>query len=175
MKKTILNYIIGALIIAGGVFCFINPTGAIRDLLKYTGILFVIIGTVKIIYSSINKDAFTIGSCGLIGIFFFIVGLILITTNFLTINFLSMLISIYLIGTGLSALIYCFKAKSYLNSYFIGNLFKLIFGIALLIAPMINVVITGIGLGIVLVIFGLSFFVKPKNDSKVYSVKVKKR
>ena len=49
-----------------------------------------------------------------------------------------------------------------------------IFGIALLIAPMINVVITGIGLGIVLVIFGLSFFVKPKNDSKVYSVKVKK-
>lgn len=84
-----------------------------------------------------------------------------------------MLISIYLIGTGLSALIYCFKAKSYLNSYFIGNLFKLIFGIALLIAPMINVVITGIGLGIVLVIFGLSFFVNQK-DSKVYSVKVKK-
>lgn len=174
MKK-VWTYIIGVLCIVGGIFLVINPGQSISNLIYYCGVVLLVTGILKILSSIINKRYFVPDSSFLSGVWNVIFGLILMFNQELTLSVIPIFIGLWLIITSLSNLIVMFNfRKTYLDTKrLITCILKLIFGIVVLTTPVLLAVLSGVFIGIILVLVGVWTMVSNLKVSKVYKVKVK--
>lgn len=174
MKK-VWTYIIGFLCVFGGILLILHPDQSISALIHYVGIVLFLTGVVKILSAIISKKYFVPESSFLSGVWNFIFGLILMYNNALTMSIVPTFIGIWLIITSLSSLIVMFNfRKTYLDTKRLFTcIFKLIVGIIVLTTPVLLAVLSGVLIGIVLVLIGIWTIVSNLKQDKVYKVKVK--
>lgn len=174
MKK-VWTYIIGFLCIVGGVFLVVSPGQSISMLIYYVGLVLLATGILKVLSSIISKKYFVPDSSFLSGVWNVIFGLILMFNQGLTMSVIPTFIGLWLIITSLSSLIVMFNfRKTYLDTRRLFTcIFKLIVGIVVLTTPILLAVLSGVLIGIVLILIGVWTIVSNLKKDKVYKVRVK--
>ena len=160
MDKKIWTYVLGALLIGFGVIFIISPTEA------FESIVVKIISAIK----SDNPYA-SFGMTGsIIGIVF---GFILIGNKETAIKVIPVILGMWLLVTGLTTLLFTLKTSNN-KSMLTKPVIKIVLGAITLLLPVIPVIATGIVLGIILVLSGVTTITNVKDEEVVYKVKVKK-
>lgn len=173
MKKRIWTYIIGFIFILGGILLLINPDAGISNIVKYLGVVLLVTGIIKILYSLFTKEYFKDNSLST-GIVNAIFGIILLFNAKTTISFVSIFIGIWLMLSSVFSLLILFKGSIISGRMLFSSIFKLVLGIIIIATPVITWVFTGLVVGIVLIIAGLYIIFSYKDNSSVYKIKVKK-
>lgn len=174
MTKKVWTYIVGILLIVGGVLLFLSPEQTLNNLIYYFGLILLITSIVKILSMLINKlgSYFYFGS--ILNLLF---GIILMNNSDMTLRLISIFIGIWLILSASSGLIVILNLKgrnTIDNSLLATNILKLILGIIVLVVPSITSIFTGVLLGIILILIGIYTIFNDKKTTNVYKVKIKK-
>ena len=163
MSKKVWTFIIGILLIVGGLVLFIEPEQSFAKLVSFIGIILIVTGVIKVVYAFVSRDSLLMpGNVFMGGFLNSIFGLILLFNPDVTVKVISIFIGLWFISTALSSLV------------LVTNVIKLIIGIVVLTTPIISVLFTGIFLGICLIVIGVFVLLGAKSDEKVYKVRVKK-
>lgn len=170
MNKRMFSYILGiALILFGSVF-IMAPQGTFETIVLVAGIILITISSLGILRALISKNptyAFTIGG-SIIGITF---GIVLIVGRTAAVNVIPVILGLWLIITGLTAIIYNSKIKG--SSSLLFPICRLILGIIVFAFPIIPVTFAGIFLGIILILSGATTIMNTPREEVLYKVKVK--
>ena len=172
MDKKIWTYVLGGLLIGFGVIFIISPTEAFESIVVASGIVLIIYNAIKII-SAIKSDNpyASFGMTGsIIGIVF---GFVLIGNKEAAIKVIPVVLGMWLLVTGLTTLLFTLKTSTNKNML-TKPVIKIILGAITLLLPVIPVIATGIVLGIILVLSGVTTITNAKEEVVVYKVKVKK-
>ena len=172
MKKNTWTYILGFLLIFFGIMFIISPTGTFRSIVLVAGIVLIVYSVIGIKRGLLSKDLYSSYFIGgyVIGLIF---GIILATHTEGAIKLVSILLGIWLFISGLSPLIMAIKTKAD-SKIIISLLPKVIIGLIALLLPIIPVITTGIFVGVILILSGITTITNAKNDEIIYKVKVKK-
>ena len=167
MNKKTWTYVLGALLIAFGVMFILSPAETFENIVLIAGIILIILSSVRIITSVKNNSSYTSSIIGLV------FGLILIVNREAAVKVIPVLLGIWLFVSGLSSWLYLMKIN-YDKKQITKAILKTILGAITLILPIVPVVATGIVLGIILILSGVSTITNAKDDEVIYKVKVKK-
>lgn len=172
MSKKTWNYIFGAILILFGIIFIISPQGTFETIVLAGGIILIMYAVIGIITAIISKNPYVSYSIGnfIIGLIF---GIILITNTEGAVKLIPILLGIWLFITGLSTLIFTLKVTKDLKTL-VTPITKTVLGIIAFALPVIPVIATGIFIGIILVLAGVTTIVNNKTEEVVYKVKVKK-
>lgn len=172
MSKKLGSVILGILLIIFGLIFIISPESAFETIVLIAGISLVVYGGLKIILSlrSSNPYAsyFVAGA-----IFSIIFGLILIGNQSAAIKVIPIILGFWLLISGITTLLFLIKSDSD-KKLIIRPIFKIIVGTIAFLLPVIPIIATGIVLGIILILSGITTLVNIKDEEVVYKVKVKK-
>lgn len=176
MKKNIITYVIGAILIAGGILLLINPHGSINSIVKCIGLVLGITGLVKFfyaLYSNSNDKGEAIFS----GVVNLTAGLILYLNSTGATRLISIVLGLWLVLSSASALVIVAignKKNLLSNKPFIVNAVKLLVGIIIIVTPVVTWIFTGLAMGIILIIIGIYVIISGMGEKSIYKVKVKK-
>lgn len=178
MSKKVWTFIIGILLIVGGLVLFIEPEQSFAKLVSFIGIILIVTGVIKVVYAFVSRNSLLMpGNVFMGGFLNSIFGLIFLFNPDVTVKVISIFIGLWFISTALSSLVLVLNIKSrdsFSQSMLVTNIIKLIIGIVVLTTPIISVLFTGIFLGICLIVIGVFVLLSAKSDEKVYKVRVKK-
>lgn len=167
-----ITYLFGSLLIAIGVIFIISPTGVFETIAFAGGTVLIIFSALGLIVSIFGKGTLSqyyIAST-IIGLIF---GIILINNTDSAIKIIPVLLGIWLFISGLSTTIAMSKSGSKLISM-TTPITRIILGLVCLLTPVIPIVITGIFIGIILILSGINTITNAKNEETIYKVKIKK-
>lgn len=167
MSKKTWTYVLGALLIGFGVTFILSPSETFESIVLIAGVLLLIFSGMKIVSSLKTNTSYT-GS--IIGIIF---GLVLILNREAAVKVIPVLLGVWLLVSGLSSLAYLKNING--DSKLITKaILKAVLGFVALVLPVIPVIATGIVVGIILVLSGISTITNARDDEVIYKVKVKK-
>ena len=167
MSKKTWTYVLGALLIGFGVTFILSPSETFESIVLIAGVLLLIFSGMKIVSSLKTNTSYT-GS--IIGIIF---GLVLILNREAAVKVIPVLLGVWLLVSGLSSLTYLKNING--DSKLITKaILKAVLGFVALVLPVIPVIATGIVVGIILVLSGISTITNARDDEVIYKVKVKK-
>ncbi len=172
MSKKVWTYIFGILLILFGAVFIISPKGAFSSIVLAGGIILIVYAIIGIISAIASKNPYasmTIGSSVLALLF----GIILVNNTDGAIKVVPVILGIWLFISGLTSLIFTTKV-SHDTKALIGPITRIVLGVIAFVLPIIPVVATGVFIGIVLILSGISTITNEKNDEVIYKVKVKK-
>ena len=175
MNKKHFTYLIGILLIAGGIYLVISPTKTFANIVYYAGIFVLINGLVKLLSAIINKDGINPDSNLLGSIINIVFGIIIMNNSKAAIEIIPIFIAIWLIISAVLALGLQFKFRNYSLDVkkFASNVCKLVLGLIVLTMPVIPIIFTGWVLGIILIIIGVFTIASYKETDSIYKVKIK--
>ena len=171
MKKNIVNIILGIILILFGVIFIFAPASSFSTIILFVGILIILFGVIKLI--STLKVPGVFGYSIYSAVISILFGIILIAFKESTVKLIVNLIGIWLLISGISGLILLIKSNAK-GSILVRPISKIIIGFVCLMLPIIPVTITGIFIGVILIIAGASMLTTEDEDEVVYKVKVKK-
>lgn len=172
MDKKIWTYVLGGLLIGFGVVFILSPTEAFESIVMTCGIVLIVYNVIKIIGAIKSDNPYaSFGITGsIIGIVF---GFILIGNKEIAIKVIPVILGIWLLVTGLTTLLFTLKTSANKNML-TKPVIKIILGAVTLLLPVIPVIASGIVLGIILVLSGVTTITNAKDEEVIYKVKVKK-
>lgn len=172
MSKKIGSIIFGILLIVFGLIFIISPESAFETIVLIAGISLVVYGGLKIIFALKSSNPYA--SYFLAGsIFSIIFGFILISNQSAAIKVIPIILGIWLLISGITTLLFLVKTGSD-KKLIVRPIFKIIVGAIAFLLPVIPIIATGIVLGIILILSGITTLVNIKDEEVVYKVKVKK-
>lgn len=127
------------------------------------------IGIISAIISKNPYASYSIGS----SIISLIFGIILTTNTEGAVKLIPVLLGIWLLISGLSSLIFALKVTKD-NKALVTPVTKVILGIIAFALPAIPVIATGIFIGIILILSGITTLTNKNDEEVIYKVKVKK-
>ncbi len=171
MKKN-WTYVFGALLVLFGIIFIVSPQGTFESIVLTAGIILIIYAAIGILNAILSKNPYSTLSVGssIIGLIF---GIILVTHTDGAVKLIPILLGIWLFISGLSTLLFTLKATKDTKAL-INPITKTVLGLIAFALPVIPVIATGIFLGIILILSGISTIMNAKGDEVVYKVKVKK-
>ena len=172
MDKRIWTYVLGALLIGFGVVFILSPTEAFESIVVAAGSILIIYNIFKIVGAIKSNNPYaSLGITGsVIGVVF---GLVLIGNKEAAIKVIPVILGMWLLVTGITSLLFMIKVS--INKNVLAKpVLKIILGAITLVLPVIPVIATGIVLGIILVLSGITTITNAKDEEVVYKVKVKK-
>lgn len=169
-KKNTITYVLGALLIAFGVIFILTPSTAFKSIASAIAIVIILLSVVSIItaLNEKNKTPYFL-TTPILGIIF---GIIILANKDSAIKIIPILLGIYLLVTSISTLLMIDNNKN--KELMFKTIVKLILGIIFILTPIVPIVITGIIIGIFLVLTGITTITDVKDNEIVYKVKVKK-
>lgn len=172
MENKIWTYVFGALMIGFGVIFILSPTEAFESIVMIAGIILIVYNVIKIIRAIKSDNPYAaFGITGqIIGIIF---GIILIGNKEEAIKVIPIILGVWLLVTGITSLLFTIKTTAN-KANLTKPVLKVILGIIAFVLPIIPVIATGIVLGIILVLSGITTITNTKDDEVVYKVKIKK-
>lgn len=172
MSKKTWNYIFGALLIIFGIIFIISPQGTFQTIVLAGGIILITYAIVSLLGAIISKNPYASYSIGssIIGLIF---GIILVNNTEGAVKLIPILLGIWLFITGLSTLIFTLKVTKDTKSL-ISPITKTVLGLIAFALPVIPVVATGVFIGIILILSGVTSITNTKSEEVIYKVKVKK-
>ena len=172
MSKKIGSYLFGALLILFGVIFIISPESAFETIVLTIGIILIVFGGLKIILALKSSNPYA--SYSVAGSIFSIVfGIILIGNQETAIKIIPIILGIWLLITGITTLLFLLKTNSDKKLIF-RPILKIIVGAIAFTLPVIPIIATGIVLGIILILSGITTIANVKDEEVIYKVKVKK-
>ena len=166
-----LTYASGIILIILGALFIISPKSMFESIVWITGVIIIALSIISIATSLSSKNVssyFLVSS--LLGL---ILGIVLLYNREGAIKIIPILLGIYLLITGISKLIIMAKAN-YKYDIMFPTVIKIVLGSICLFTPVIPIVITGIIIGIFLILTGITNLSNIKTNEVVYKVKVKK-
>ena len=175
MTKKIINYILGALCIIGGIFLIIRPEQSISNAIYYLGILLLIIGICGGISCMINKSIIGVNFGTNSFILNIIIGIVLVIFKDSAISFVSTLLGIYLVVSGVYGLLLYSIAlnKAYYKTSLIKNILYIVFGLIIATTPVLTAILSGVFFGIIVILIGIYIIFSYKDEAPKYKVRVK--
>lgn len=173
MEKVKSSYIIGFLFIVFGIMFVLSPNGTFENIVFVFGLLAIIIGGFKILYSLKSDNVFA--SLNITGALLSIIfGIVLIVNREIAVKVIPIFIGGYLFVSSLPTLIFLIKNNS--NKALVSKaLLKTLIGALMLVLPALQVAFFGIVLGAFLILSGVTMIMNAKEDEEViYKVRVKK-
>lgn len=159
----------GIVLLILGILFVISPKGMFESIVLITGIVIIGLSIISMITSiNSNNSYFTLTS--ILGL---ILGIVLLYNRDGAVKIIPVLLGIYLLVTGISKLILLAKANSKYDIMF-PSVIKIVLGSICLFTPVIPIIITGIIIGVLLILSGITTLTNIKTNDVVYKVKVKK-
>lgn len=172
MKENGANVLLGIIfVIFGFIFAF-APNEAFGSIILVAGLIIVFFAIIKLITLLRMKDSIVSYSItsSVVSLIF---GIVLVIYRDATVKLLVELIGIWFLISGISSLILAIKS-GLSGNYILKPISKIIIGLISFILPMVSVSITGIIIGAILILAGISIFTTKREDEVIYKVKVKK-
>lgn len=172
MNKKVSSYIFGALLIVFGLIFILSPESAFETIVLIAGISLIVYGGLKILLALKSDNpyaSYTVAG----SIFSIIFGIILIGNQNAAIKVIPILLGIWLLISGITTLLFLLKTNSD-KKLIIRPVLKIIVGAIAFLLPVIPIIATGIVLGVILILSGITTIMNIKDEEVVYKVKVKK-
>ena len=172
MNKKVISYIFGALLIVFGLIFILSPESAFETIVLIAGISLIVYGGLKILLALKSDNpyaSYTVAG----SIFSIIFGIILIGNENAAIRVIPILLGIWLLISGITTLLFLLKTNSD-RKLIIRPVLKIIVGAIAFLLPVIPIIATGIVLGVILILSGITTIMNIKDEEVVYKVKVKK-
>lgn len=172
MNKKVSSYIFGALLIVFGLIFILSPESAFETIVLIAGISLIVYGGLKILLALKSDNpyaSYTVAG----SIFSIIFGIILIGNQDAAIRVIPILLGIWLLISGITTLLFLLKTNSD-RKLIIRPVLKIIVGAIAFLLPVIPIIATGIVLGVILILSGVTTIMNIKDEEVVYKVKVKK-
>lgn len=172
MNKKVSSYIFGALLIVFGLIFILSPESAFETIVLIAGISLIVYGGLKILLALKSDNpyaSYTVAG----SIFSIIFGIILIGNQDAAIRVIPILLGIWLLISGITTLLFLLKTNSD-RKLIIRPVLKIIVGAIAFLLPVIPIIATGIVLGVILILSGITTIMNIKDEEVVYKVKVKK-
>lgn len=172
MNKKVSSYIFGALLIVFGLIFILSPESAFETIVLIAGISLIVYGGLKILLALKSDNpyaSYTVAG----SIFSIIFGIILIGNQNAAIKVIPILLGIWLLISGITTLLFLLKTNSD-RKLIIRPVLKIIVGAIAFLLPVIPIIATGIVLGVILILSGITTIMNIKDEEVVYKVKVKK-
>ena len=166
------SYILGVFLIIFGILFIFSPTNTFETIVLIAGVSIILFNVIRILFALKSDNSYAAYSItgSIVGVIF---GFILISSRDTAIKVIPVLLGVWLLVTGISSFLFLFK--SHANSGLIVRpVLKIILGAITFALPIIPVIATGIVLGIILVLAGVTTIVNVKDEEVIYKVKVKK-
>lgn len=172
MNKKVSSYIFGALLIVFGLIFILSPESAFETIVLIAGISLIVYGGLKILLALKSDNpyaSYTVAG----SIFSIIFGIILIGNQDAAIKVIPILLGIWLLISGITTLLFLLKTNSD-RKLIIRPVLKIIVGAIAFLLPVIPIIATGIVLGVILILSGITTIMNIKDEEVIYKVKVKK-
>ncbi len=172
MNKKVSSYIFGALLIVFGLIFILSPESAFETIVLIAGISLIVYGGLKILLALKSDNpyaSYTVAG----SIFSIIFGIILIGNQDAAIRVIPILLGIWLLISGITTLLFLLKTNSD-RKLIIRPVLKIIVGAIAFLLPVIPIIATGIVLGVILILSGITTIMNIKDEEVIYKVKVKK-
>ena len=172
MNKKVSSYIFGALLIVFGLIFILSPESAFETIVLIAGISLIVYGGLKILLALKSDNpyaSYTVAG----SIFSIIFGIILIGNQNAAIKVIPILLGIWLLISGITTLLFLLKTNSD-RKLIIRPVLKIIVGAIAFLLPVIPIIATGIVLGVILILSGITTIMNIEDEEVVYKVKVKK-
>lgn len=172
MNKKVSSYIFGALLIVFGLIFILSPESAFETIVLIAGISLIVYGGLKILLALKSDNpyaSYTVAG----SIFSIIFGIILIGNQNAAIKVIPILLGIWLLISGITTLLFLLKTNSD-RKLIIRPVLKIIVGTIAFLLPVIPIIATGIVLGVILILSGITTIMNIKDEEVIYKVKVKK-
>lgn len=172
MNKKVSSYIFGALLIVFGLIFILSPESAFETIVLIAGISLIVYGGLKILLALKSDNpyaSYTVAG----SIFSIIFGIILIGNQNAAIRVIPILLGIWLLISGITTLLFLLKTNSD-RKLIIRPVLKIIVGAIAFLLPVIPIIATGIVLGVILILSGITTIMNIKDEEVIYKVKVKK-
>ena len=172
MNKKVSSYIFGALLIVFGLIFILSPESAFETIVLIAGISLIVYGGLKILLALKSDNpyaSYTVAG----SIFSIIFGIILIGNQDAAIRVIPILLGILLLISGITTLLFLLKTNSD-RKLIIRPVLKIIVGAIAFLLPVIPIIATGIVLGVILILSGITTIMNIKDEEVIYKVKVKK-
>lgn len=172
MNKKVSSYIFGALLIVFGLIFILSPESAFETIVLIAGISLIVYGGLKILLALKSDNpyaSYTVAG----SIFSIIFGIVLIGNQNAAIKVIPILLGIWLLISGITTLLFLIKTNSD-KKLIIRPVLKIIVGAIAFLLPVIPIIATGIVLGVILILSGITTIMNIKDEEVVYKVKVKK-
>lgn len=172
MNKKVSSYIFGALLIVFGLIFILSPESAFETIVLIAGISLIVYGGLKILLALKSDNpyaSYTVAG----SIFSIIFGIVLIGNQNAAIKVIPILLGIWLLISGITTLLFLLKTNSD-RKLIIRPVLKIIVGAIAFLLPVIPIIATGIVLGVILILSGITTIMNIKDEEVVYKVKVKK-
>lgn len=172
MNKKVSSYIFGALLIVFGLIFILSPESAFETIVLIAGISLIVYGGLKILLALKSDNpyaSYTVAG----SIFSIIFGIILIGNQNAAIKVIPILLGIWLLISGITTLLFLLKTNSD-RKLIIRPVLKIIVGAIAFLLPVIPIIATGIVLGVILILSGITTIMNIKDEEVIYKVKVKK-
>lgn len=166
------SYILGGFLIIFGILFIFSPANTFETIVLIAGVSIILFNVIRILFALKSDNPYAAYSItgSIVGVIF---GFILISSRDTAIKVIPVLLGVWLLVTGISSFLFLFK--SHANSGLIVRpVLKIILGAITFALPIIPVIATGIVLGIILVLAGVTSIVNVKDEEVIYKVKVKK-
>ena len=172
MKGNSTNILLGIIFILFGIIFFFVPEGIFQTVVMIAGIIIILFGIIKMIMAISSNDSQRsyLITTSVLGI---ICGIILIVYRAATVKLISILIGISFFISGLSSLLFMLKSNVK-GKILVKPIVKILIGLIAIMVPIVPIKMTGIVIGIILVVAGISILTTKKEDMVIYKVKVKK-
>lgn len=166
------SYILGALLMMFGCLFIFSPTNTFETIVLIAGIIIILFNVIRILFALKSDDPYSAYSItgSVVGVIF---GFILISSRDTAIKIIPVLLGIWLLITGISSLLFLLKSGAN-SSLIVRPILSIILGAITFAIPVIPVIATGIVMGIVLILAGVTTIVNIKDEEVIYKVKVKK-
>lgn len=172
MNKKVSSYIFGALLIVFGLIFILSPESAFETIVLIAGISLIVYGGLKILLALKSDNpyaSYTVAG----SIFSIIFGIVLIGNQNAAIKVIPILLGIWLLISGITTLLFLIKTNSD-RKLIIRPVLKIIVGAIAFLLPVIPIIATGIVLGVILILSGITTIMNIKDEEVIYKVKVKK-
>ena len=168
------NLIAGLVLLVLGLFVWFNPFGTMLALAFYIGLGFVVAGVFYLI-ASMNRKS---GWYFLVGIFDFVVGLILMTNLGVTAASLPIILALWFLTIGILQIIGAFDLKSYGFPWkwsLLMGIVGAVFGLIILSYPVVGAVTVSTLIGLYIVMFGILQLVEYYLTKDSYRIVIKEK
>lgn len=166
------SYVLGALLIAFGVLFILSPASTFANIVLFAGLVIILFSVIRILIALKSDDPYSVYSItgSIVGVIF---GFILISNRETAIKIIPVLLGVWLLVTGITSLLFLLKSGAN-NSLITRPVLKILLGAITFSVPVLPVIATGIVLGILLVLAGVTTIVNVKDEEVIYKVRIKK-
>ena len=172
MNKSKVIDVFGVILIILGIIFVVSPKGVFESIVLVAGIIIIAYSLLSLLISFTTKNTYStyLVFSAVIGLIF---GVILVSNTDSAVNFISVLLGIWLFVSGLSTSLAMHKMGTSLSAM-TSPITRMVLGLVCFATPVVPLTFVGVFVGVILILSGINTITNAKNEEVVYKVRVKK-